>query len=74
MAMKNNDHWTLLSRCLAGEASPEEEEQVKQLMAGSPIFAEEYRLLKLFWQQRTSNDPEAAELAYQKVWEKIQAS
>ncbi len=71
-AMQNNDKWVLVSRCLANEASDEEQLTLKRMLHEDPFMQEWYAALERFWKQPVVEDKEAAEQAFQHTWKRIE--
>ncbi len=50
--LPSSNHWLLLTRCLTGEATPEEKAIVKKLLQEDSSVQQQYELLSSIWKER----------------------
>ncbi len=71
--MIQDDIWTLLARRLSGEATPEELQQLEQLLAQDPALATTAQQITDTWHDTAKNDTQKALDAFAKIDAQIQS-
>ncbi len=74
IAMQEQDRiWTLLGHKLAGEATPQEVEELERLIRQRPELAYQMEAVLQYWQMSSSDDTEEAEAAFNRMKQKMAA-
>lgn len=72
--MDQERFWVLLSRRLAGEATPTEDRELDLMLERDPEYRGQYDALRLYWEKKDHPSAEDAENVFQKTLAKIKNS